>query len=222
MKNNIIRGFLTIFLFLSTEIKSQNSKSFWAPSITYSWEQSDKLSFKLQSEAFLSSENFGNENGFERADIALSGSYRISSKTKIGGKYMFRKSKPLTDSPIDEHRITEQLDLKGILFGNIVDHRFRIEQRIKTSSFTNRLRYRLSKKFPVGEDKGRYLKAYDELLFSFNKDAYYGGNRIFGGYGFPFTDAASMELGIQYRTQNIFKDSGINHLFLFAVALNLR
>lgn len=202
-------------------VYSQNTKSFWAPSLTYSWDQTDQISFKLQTEAFVSPENFGNEQSLERADIALSGSYKVNSKTKIGGKYMYRKSKPLGDSPIDEHRITEQLDIKGVLFGSSVAHRFRVEQRIKTSSFTNRVRYRLSRKIPLKGGKENYIKAYDELLFSFNKENYFGGNRIFGGYGFALNESADLELGIQYRTQNLFKDAGISHLFLFMTVLNL-
>jgi hypothetical protein len=211
-----------IFCLCSTVTFSQSSKEFWAPSITYSWSQTEKLSFKLISEAFISTENLGNENVLERADIALLGTYKLSSKTKISGKYMYRESKPLDDNQAYEHRITEQLEIKGALFGNSVDHRFRVEQRIKASSFTNRLRYRLAKKFPVGEGKGNYIKAYDELLFSFNEETYFGENRIFGGYGFLLTGKTDMELGIQYRTQNFFKDSGISHLFLFTTVLNLK
>lgn len=215
-------GVIFCLCFNSTIGYSQNSKQFWAPSITYSWNQTEKLSFKLISEAFISTGNLGNENGLERADIALLGTYKLSSKTKISGKYMYRESKPLDDNQAYEHRITEQLEIKGALFGKSVDHRLRIEQRIKASSFTNRVRYRLARKFPIGEDKGNYIKAYDELLFSFNEETHFGENRIFGGYGFLLTRKTDIELGIQYRTQNFFKDSGISHLFLFATVLNLK
>jgi hypothetical protein len=88
------------------------------------------------------------------------------------------------------------------------------------------LRYRLSFDFPLKGEKldpgEKYLILSDEMMTAFNKDDADAENRAFLGFGWYFNSKQKFELGLQYRTQDIFSDVGISHLFLISTSYYLK
>jgi len=101
-------------------------------------------------------------------------------------------------------------------------HRFRLEQRIRTSSYQNRFRYRISFDFPLqGErlDPGeRYLILKNEMMSAFNGSEADAENRASLGMGWLLRGNKMFELNLQYRTQDIFSGNGVSHLLLLGTA----
>ncbi len=221
MKKTIILGILTITVFLSSEIKSQNAEYIWSPAVTYSWDHTDLISFNVKTEVFTSLDNLDNTNIIKHAEASLFTAYKLKKDTKFGIGYLYRQSGPFTDNPRHENRITEQLDLKSSVFGRSGSHRIRLEQRMRTQDFVNRARYRLSLKFPHKKKGGNYFKISDEMLLSLSEGETSGENRALIGYGVGLSKDSDLELAIQYRAADFFEGNGLTHLILFSTSLSL-
>lgn len=138
--------------------------------------------------------------------------------------YGFIESYPYGDYPaagkFPEHRLYQQLQLKGNLARLGLSHRYRLEQRwVKqptTSDYTylNRARYMLKATLPLAgttlEPKEFFLAAYDEVFVGFGKQVrqnIFDQNRAYGAVGYRFSNTASLELG--YLHQLVQKANGI-------------
>jgi hypothetical protein len=56
------------------------------------------------------------------------------------------------------------------------------------------------------------------MMTAFNKDEADAENRFSIGLGWYFNSKQKFETGFQYRTQDIFSDGGIEHLFLLSTS----
>ena len=204
---------------------SQQSELIWNPELSYSWKSSDRLGFNTKLSIFNSVLDFDNNAAIQYIEPQFSFSYGISSRTKLGGGYYYRLSTPMIDGYQFEHRFLQQIGFISFIGDRRLAHRLRLEQRIRSSSYQNRLRYRLSYDFPLqGQelDPGEtYLILKDEMMTAFNKDEADAENRASVGMGWYFNSKQKFELGLQYRTQDIFSDGGINHLFLISTSYYL-
>ncbi|MEQ9309986.1 MAG: DUF2490 domain-containing protein [Balneolaceae bacterium] len=213
-------GIPLLFFVLAKDVNSQNTERIWGPSVTYSWDQTDLISFKLKAELFTSLNNFNNTNVLKHAESSLFFTYKLKNGVKIGGGYLYRQASLLNSTPLHENRITEQLDLSGSVFGVNSSHRIRLEQRMRTQGFANRGRYRLTMKFPHKNKSGNYFKASDEVLFSLDENDFSGDNRIFIGYGITLNNDLVLEFGGEHRTNDFLELSGPNHIFLFTTDIS--
>lgn len=204
---------------------SQQAELIWNPELSYSWKSSDRLGFNTKLSIFNSLRDIGKEEALQYAESQFSFSYGVSTRTKIGGGYYYRLSTPLVDGYQYEHRFLQQIGFISFIGDRRLAHRFRVEQRVRSSSYQNRLRYRLSYDFPLqGEelDPGeRYLILKDEMMTAFNKDEADAENRASLGMGWYFNSKQKFELDLQYRTLDIFSDGGVNHLFLISTSFYL-
>lgn len=204
---------------------SQQAELIWKPGLSYSWKSSDRLGFNTKLSAFNSIRDFDNEGAIRYIEPQFSFSYGLSTRTKVGGGYYYRYSTPLVDGYQYEHRFLQQIGFISYIGDRRLAHRLRLEQRVRSSSYQNRLRYRLSYDFPLqGEqlDAGeKYLILKDEVVTAFNKDEADAENRISVGLGWYFNSKQKFELGLQYRTQDIFSGGGIGHLFLLSTSYYL-
>lgn len=139
--------------------------------------------------------------------------------------YYYRNATPLLPGHQYEHRLLQQIGFISFIGDRRISHRVRLEQRIRSSSYQNRARYRVSYDFPLeGEqlDKGeQYLILKNEVMTAFNTKEADAENRAAIGLGWYLSRKQKFEIGIEYRTQDIFADSGLGHLFLFSTAFYL-
>ncbi len=208
----LITGMLTSTAF------AQQADLIWSPEISYSWKQSDRLGFTAKVSMFNSLRDLDNRAAVRYIEPKITFSYSSSPRVKFGGGYYYRNSTPFLPGYQYEHRFLEQIGFVSYIGDKRIAHRLRAEQRVRSSSYQNRIRYRLSYDFPLnGEelDNGeKYLVLKNEMMTAFNKDAADAENRADIGLGWYFNNKRKFELGLQYRTQDIFSDSGISHLFL--------
>lgn len=207
---------LVIFL-IPAAASGQQADLIWNPQLSYSWQSSDQLSFSAKVSAFNSVRDFDNDSAIRYIEPKFIFSYRLPGSASVGGGYYYRWSFPLQDSDAYEHRFLQQVGFKFLIGDMDISNRFRIEQRVRSSSYQNRIRYRLSHKFPIQNEPGRtdrYVVLSDEVMTAFNRDAADAENRVALGLGWIFNDKKVFETGIQYRTQGIFSENGISHMLL--------
>lgn len=218
--------FLLLFTFgMASVLVAQSAEYIWSPEISYSWKTNDRWAFNTKVSVFNSVNEYDNEQFLEFIEPQFSFAYSHSPRVKLGMGYYFRNSTPLLEGYQYEHRLLQQIGFITFIGDRRISHRVRLEQRIRSSSYQNRIRYRLSYDFPLeGEqlDEGeRYLILKNELMSAFNSREADAENRAALGLGWFINRKQKLEIGIEYRTLDIFNDSGISHLFLLSTAFYL-
>ncbi|WP_299824139.1 DUF2490 domain-containing protein [uncultured Pontibacter sp.] len=166
--------------------------------------------------------------------------YNLTESTMFTLGYGFVETYPYGEFPAAddfvEHRIYEQLQLKGSLARLGLTHRYRLEQRWVqspvTSAYTylNRARYMLRATLPLAgpgtDPKELYLTAYDEVFIGFGENVQrniFDQNRVYVALGYKINEAASLEAG--YMNQISQKANGTvfehNHTLQVGLTYNL-
>lgn len=138
--------FSMIPLFASAQ---SGSEWIWNPEVSYSWKTSDRVAYTTKLSMFNSPGELGNRTALSFLEPRFVMSYSISTCLKVGGGYYFRWSEPLRDGYRYEHRLLQQIGYVSYIGDRRLAHRLRLEQRIRSSSYRNRIRYRLSYDFPL-------------------------------------------------------------------------
>jgi hypothetical protein len=216
IKQSVIGLFLILFP-LTTAAQS-DTEWIWNPELSYSNKLTDRTTLITKLSVFNSLDETSNRSFVQFIEPQMSVSYTLTTRWKIGGGYYFRNSQPF----LDEHRLLQQVGYINYIGDQRLAHRLRLEQRIRSSSYQNRLRYRLSFDFPLqGErlDPGeRYLILKNEVMTAFNAAQADAENRVSFGLGWFLNNSQKFELNVQYRTQDVFSGDGISHLFLLGTA----
>ena len=217
MRINKLNLIITL-LFLALPVISfgQQADYIWSPGLSYSWKSSDRWAYYTKVDLFNSLNEAGSSQFIQHVEPSLSFAYSWSVRTKIGGGYKYRLAEPFESGYQYEHRFLQQIGFISYFGERRISHRVRLEQRFRSSSYQNRLRYRLSYDLPLeGErlDPGeKYLILSNEMMTAFNADEADSENRALAGLGWYLNSRRKIELTLQYRTQDIFSDEGIEHL----------
>jgi hypothetical protein len=142
--------------------------------------------------------------------VRAAGQYHTSANSLVALGYMRSRVEPFADSEeTTEDRIYEQFSLKNRWERPVVEHRFRLEQRwveeADVTNYKNRLRYRLQITLPLNQPTmgpgAHFLNFYDELFLNFgsNKTDTFDQNRLYGAYGWQFTEQANLQLGLLWK-----------------------
>jgi hypothetical protein len=216
-----MRKFILLILFSTAPLfvfAQSETEWIWNPEVSYSWKASDRLAYNTKLSMFNNGGEFGNRSWLSFLEPQFVVSYSLSTRMKIGGGYYYRWSEPLLDNYRYEHRFLQQIGYISYIGDRRVAHRLRLEQRIRSSSYQNRLRYRLSYDFPLQGERlnpgENYLILKNEMMTAFNADEADAENRVSIGLGWFVSNRYKFELNLQYRTQDIFSGDGISHLFL--------
>ncbi|WP_089321723.1 DUF2490 domain-containing protein [Pontibacter ummariensis] len=166
--------------------------------------------------------------------------YYINPDAFVTLGYGFIETSPYGDYPAPdeflEHRIYEQLQLKGSIGRIGLTHRYRLEQRWVESPLTsdytylNRARYFLKATIPVVgptlDVNEPYLAAYEEIFIGFGNNIrqnIFDQNRAYLALGYKFSPAAAAEVG--YLNQIVQKANGVvferNHTLQVGLTYNL-
>jgi len=188
------------------------------PEVSYSWKTSDRIGYTTKLSIFNRIKEFDNRAAVSFFEPQFVMNYSISTRLKIGGGYYYRWSNPFESGYRYEHRFLQQIGYITYIGDRRLAHRFRLEQRIRSSSYQNRIRYRLSYDFPLqGErlDPGEnYIILKNEIMTAFNESEADAENRISVGLGWFVSKKYKFETNVQYRTEDIFSGQGLGHLFL--------
>ncbi|PWN05704.1 DUF2490 domain-containing protein [Rhodohalobacter mucosus] len=216
-----MRKFFLLILFSTAPLfvyAQSQTDWIWNPEVSYSWKASDRVAYNTKLSVFNNLGELGNRTALSFLEPQFVMSYSVSTRLKLGGGYYYRWSEPLRDGYRYEHRLLQQVGYVSYIGDRRLAHRLRLEQRIRSSSYQNRLRYRLSYDFPLqGErlDPGeRYIILKNEIMTAFNAAEADAENRVSVGLGWFINRSYKFELNAQYRTQDIFSGNGITHLFL--------
>lgn len=116
-----------------------------------------------------------------------------------------------------EFRLWQQFTLSNTLNRVKIEHRYRAEQRWVASEFRNRFRYRINVLVPLNKRKMEtsaiYATAWDEIFLT-NLKPYFERNRLFGGLGYVFSDAFTLQAGMLRQYDFRRNGSGIRKDYL--------
>ena len=208
-------------------LTAQSVTPVWEPSFAYSWKYSDRLGFNSKTKVFSEFDDVNSTNTPKHIESQLSATYRTGLKSKTGIAYQYRNASPFANNGHQyEHRFAEEFGFKSAAGNLELSQRLRLEQRIKTDEFEQRLRYRLGTEIPL---KGEDLDVGESFLIIENEfmgtvsDQFEGAeNRISIGQGFLISDKSVFEISLQYRATDLFSDGGsIGHVVLLGTGFTL-
>ena len=113
----------------------------------------------------------------------------------------------------NEHRIYQQFITRQE-FGRVgMQYRYRFEQRFFEDDFRLRLRYFLSLNIPLNHkqmtNKTVYLSGYNEIFLN-TESSYFDRNRLYGGFGYQFSQFVRTEIGVMNQSTNSFSRNQLN------------
>jgi hypothetical protein len=166
--------------------------------------------------------------------------YDLSPRVVLGAGYQHAYSYPYGDYPaadnVPEHRLYQQLVLKGAEGRVALTHRYRLEQRWVThpgaadATHTNRIRYQVKAVLPLAGKtvaaNTPYLSASEEVMVNFGRQVarnVFDQNRAALALGYKFSSAAALEAGYLHqlaaqRNGRIFE---YNHILNISYIYNL-
>lgn len=158
------------------------------------WTELQTRSYRMYDDFFYSEIKAGFQYNINKTASVLFGVGNFDTYSP-GGNF----KRPMTN---DEIRMWEQFSLVNNIGRLKLEHRYRLEQRWTTAGFRNRFRYRLNAVFPIGREKMApktfYLTSFDEIFLT-DRQPHFERNRFFGGAGYEFTNAFTLQCGILYQ-----------------------
>ncbi|MEM9831546.1 MAG: DUF2490 domain-containing protein [Bacteroidota bacterium] len=218
--------FLVFTLISTSAIAQSTTLAQWDPGLSFTQKFPNRWSLNvntLQRSNLAEYEPEGTQQNFRwnLNETQFFATYELWKNKKISGGYAFqvRASEP---DEFHEHRLMEQFAfVTYALGGKRIAHRVRLEQRIRDSELTNRMRYRLGFDSPLnGErlDPGEFYGIVtNEFLWSFNRTGQSGENRLFAGIGWFFNRQYKLQTGLMYRLSR----RSANYLNILAISTTL-
>ena len=144
--------------------------------------------------------------------------YEVGFYGKLGGGILYRFNSIETKDNENEVRLTQQYSYAKRYNGFRIGHRIKLDQRLRTSKNTHRIRYRISSDFPLnGEslDVGElYAVLSTESIFNTGKKESPAWDQRFTiGLGNQLFKKVKLQLNAQYRFEN-YLISTQNRLFV--------
>jgi Protein of unknown function (DUF2490) len=166
--------------------------------------------------------------------------YKVNDRLSFSAGYAYVRSYPYGGIPggaAREHRMHQQASVRHALRFVTLEHRFRLEQRFEAAigspngsgwDYSNRARYRLQGRVPLGPNKLEnarfYLALYDEVFANWGAHANQtlDQNRAYGALGINTGGESRLEIG--YLHQYLPRSSGAtrhNHTLQLSLSSDL-
>lgn len=199
--------FLMLYL-LSHSFSSMGQTIIWEPGLSYTWTSGPRWNYNIQLETRNKLYEESATFDFQFYDLEFYGTRKFFNENSFTAGYLHRHKAPYDDEQYNyEHRFMQQLTLISFLVDNRIAHRIRLEQRIKSEEYENRIRYRLSYDFPLqGQSLNsgeKYLVISNELLSTFNAQNISFSNRTYLGLGWYINSKRKFENGVEARFEDI-------------------
>ncbi len=215
---------LWVCLGWGTLYAQENLTAYWQPSAAVNYAVSEIYShnFSLQNRNYI----FDDEEtqlSVRQLDLVHFSNLKVQDNQSIalGVLYRFRET---FYGGANELRLTQQYNITSKPFVVRYGHRLRTEQRITSVRVTHRFRYRFTLDLPLkGEklDVGEpYLVSNMESLLSVAKEKQPQYDARFTLHlGWKLSEQMKLQLGVEYRTEDIAQD--LQHVLFFLSALNV-
>lgn len=176
------------------------------PSISFQndWKLNGKVSSRLMFFEGSSNQSLTGISDYERAELEFILTKKTSSSTSWGGGYLLRNQ----NGDIKQ-RLIQQLSIDNT-YGNLnLEHRFRFDETFqKDEAIEYRFRYRIGFEKPLNtKSKKTYVFLNNEYLQSLQDKKFEMELRLLPGVGYKLNDNNKLEAGIDFRVENLFKDS---------------
>ncbi len=213
---------LTTFLFvLFLQIALAQAQPFQAGvlpevAISYQWTEKLQQTIKIESmHELFHTETQVWDYTYDRTDVQAFLEGRLNPFIKIAGGYQYR----LEGGGGDSHRLIQQAAFLQKRTGFRLGHRLRTDQTIEPSETVKwRLRYRLSAEIPLeGQslDAGEfYLLMSGEPIYSMQAGVSGLETRLAASVGYYIDSAHKLEMGLDYRLEEILENPVRQKLWL--------
>jgi hypothetical protein len=179
-----------------------------------------RLNVQLENRHVFKGGTFGGETTissyeFERQDLSLALSRKVSADIELAGGYQIRY-----EAEEIIHRTMQQISFSQPLSRTKLAHRFKADQTWEPSEvFELRLRYRFGLEYPMFGQKldpnELYLKSNVEYLAEFQAGLT-NEFRWTPALGYLGRDKNSFEIGLDYRLEGIFDEVSEHGFWLYA------
>lgn len=213
---------LIFILFTVRSITAQNLTAGFLPNLTLSYKVSEQYKFVHKLESRFPSYNDDEEKfdfNFERFDFQnyVERKVGLFSKISIGYQWRFRTENRYA------HRSIQQFSWSTGFDKFRIGHRIRSDQTFSEDRKPEvRFRYRAGFQIPLQgqqlDPREYYLSLSDELVWSYRSPDADLENRINAKVGFYINDKNKIESGLEWRAEEFFLNTGVNHQMWFCLS----
>jgi hypothetical protein len=168
------------------------------------WKLSGRFGSRIVFLEGSSSQSFTTLTEYERTDLELVLTKKVSSTMSLGGGYLARLQKGIV-----KHRLIQQFSISNKHETFSLGHRFRFDETFQVDKAnTYRFRYRFSFEKPFNQERKEESKTYfivhNEYIPSVQSGKYQVEMRLVPGLGFKLDKSNILEVGLDYRVENLF------------------
>lgn len=216
--------FVVLFLFFSISVKGQHRynggvQTEIKPSFSFDkgWKVNGKITTRTLLFEGIKGEPTQWNSVFERSELEAILTKQVSTNSGLGLGYLIRD-----EEGVFKQRIIQQFSTSRKYSSSKLGHRFRFDETfMKEESPIFRFRYRISYIHELGakkkDDSKTYFSISNEYLPTLQNKKMELEMRIMPALGFKLNERNKLELGIDYRIEELFTASH-KQLFLFNVA----
>lgn len=187
----------------------------------FSFNKGWKLNGKITTRTLLfkgsSEESIKGISVFERSELEMIITKKIAQNSGVGFGYLIRD-----EEGVFKQRLIQQFSTSKKYSNSQLGHRFRFDETfMKEEASIFRFRYRISYERSLGakskENSKIYFSISNEYLPTLQNKELALEMRIFPAIGFKLNEKNKLELGIDYRIEELFTSSH-KQLYLFNIA----
>lgn len=219
-----MRAFFCIFLLIGLCFSALAQHSYTGgvqteikPTVSFKkdWKLNGKITTRTLFFEGSSEESFKGISVFERSELEMIMTKDLSNKSSIGFGYLIR------DEESDfKQRFIQQFSISKEATAFKYGHRFRFDETLqKDQDVIYRFRYRFNIEKALSKDNNKrtYFFVSNEYLPTLQGDDLSLETRVFPGIGFKLNEKNKVELGIDYRMEDLFTQSH-KQIFLLNIA----
>jgi hypothetical protein len=208
MKVIVVSLILSLSVLIASAQSSYNGGVQLEVKPSFSFQNDWKLNSRLASRFLFfegsDSQSFTTLADVERVELELISTKKVSSTMSLGGGYLVRVQKGAV-----KHRLIQQLSLSNEYETFSLAHRFRFDETFQVDKATTyRFRYRIGFEKPLNkkgnDDNSMYFILNNEYIPSVQDGQYNLEMRLLPALGFNLNNRNSLEVGLDYRVENLF------------------
>ncbi len=208
MKTTIVSFLLTIISLAAIAQSSYTGGVQLEVKPNISFQNDWKLNGRLASRTLFfegsRTQSFNSIADYERTELELILTKKTSSSISLGGGYLIRNQRGAI-----KHRLIQQFSVANKYNNLNLTHRFRFDETFQTNKSTlYRFRYRIGLDKPLSRESGKmsfFLN--NEYIPSLQNKEFELEIRLLPGIGYKLNENNKIEAGIDFRIENILKDS---------------
>lgn len=222
MKNKNVNAivFVSLFTLVSANLYAYSGI---APEATLNLRinNSYSLTFKVESQHFLHTQDYGWRHKFNEAEAQLFANYRLNPFVRLGVGYLYE-----IEPGINSHRTIQQVSLLQRIRSVTLSHRVRSEQTFNAQDPTElRFRYRASMEVPLSgatlDPRELYITSSAEIIYALQDDEREIESRAVWHLGYVINTRYRIQTGFDFRYYFNSDDEPYNLFLKIGYFINL-